>query len=103
MIDELEKKIEKNNQSINELAIRIETLNRHADELFNELSVTGEQISTFIENKDHFTEENWNTLIEQRKALEEKLLRELANIRNPQKIKKTLSELRVQPHWLFVR
>lgn len=101
--DDLEKQIQKHALAINELSIRIENLNRHAEDLFKELNVTSEQISAFVGNKEHFTEENWETLLEQNHKLEEKLKRELDNIRNPKKVKNSLSDMRVQPHWLFVR
>lgn len=100
---QLEAHIQKNEQAIQELAIQIEVLNRDVHELLKELSVSPEQLTAFVENKDNFSEENWNTLLEQRKALDEKLLRELQNVSNPQKTKKTLKTMNVQPHWLFVR
>jgi chromosome segregation ATPase len=99
----LEAHIQKNEQAIQELAIQIEVLNRDVHELLKELKVSPEQLTAFVENKDNFSEENWNTLLEQRKALDEKLLRELQNVSNPQKTKKTLKTMNVQPHWLFVR
>lgn len=102
-VDELEKQIHKNALAINEMGIRIDTINRHADELFKELNVSSDQISAFIENKDHFTDENWQALNQKRHALDEKLQRELANVRDPRKVKKAQAERYVPPHWLFVR
>lgn len=99
----LEAHIQKNAQAIQELAIQIEAVNRDVHELLKELNVSPEQLTTFVENKDNFSEDNWNTLLEQRKVLDEKLLRELQNVSNPQKTKKTLQTMNVQPHWLFVR
>jgi hypothetical protein len=101
--EDLERHIQKNALAIDELVIRIETLNRQANDLLEELKVSPEQLSAFIEKKDYFTEENWKTIEQQRKALDERLLRELANIRNPAKTKKTLAERHVPAHWLFVR
>lgn len=99
----LEKQVEKNAQTIRELAIQIENINRQTEELLKELNVSPDQLTTFINNKDAFSEENWNALTAQRKALDEKLLLELANVRNPLKAKKTFQDRQVQPHWLFVR
>jgi hypothetical protein len=99
----LEAHIQKNEQAIQELSIRIESQNRDVNELLSQLNVTPDQLSTFIENKNNFSEDNWGTLLEQRKLLEEKLLRELANVRNPNKTRDALKNLKVQPHWLFVR
>lgn len=99
----LEKQVEKNAQTIKELAIQIENINRQTEELLKELNVSPEQLTAFISNKEAFSEENWNTLTEQRKSLEEKLLLELASVRNPLKTKKTYQDRHIQPHWLFVR
>lgn len=102
-VDELEKTIQKNELAINELSIRIDSIASQVDSLLMELNVSSEQLSAFLENKENFTEKNWNDLLKQRQELDEKLKRELANIRNPLKTKKTYSELKVQSHWLFVR
>lgn len=101
--DELEFKIEKTNIAIKKLSIDIENIMRNNDALFRDLNVTPAQVSTFISNKDYFTEDNWKTIVEQKHQLEEKLKRELANIRNPQKVKKTQAERAAPRHWLFVR
>lgn len=102
-VDALEKAIQKNELAIQELAIQIDSVASQVDAFLTELNITAEQISAFIENKDNFTEENWNTLLQQKQELEAKLKRELANIKNPLKTKKTYSERNVQQHWLFVR
>jgi hypothetical protein len=100
---QLEAHIQKNALAIQELSIRIEALNRDVDELFSQLRVSPEQLTAFIENKDNFSEENWNALLEQRKALDEKLLRELLHVSNPKKTQQSFKSMNVQPHWLFVR
>jgi len=99
----LEKHIQKNDIAIEELSIRIETLNREVESLLNELNVSHEQLSAYVERKENFSEDNWQTLQKKRKELDEKLLRELLNVRDPRKAQKALNELRIQPHWLFVR
>jgi hypothetical protein len=101
--DQLEAHFQKNEKAIQELSIRIEALNNDIDELLSELQVTPSQLTAFIESKDNFSKENWSTLQAQRKALDEKLLRELLNIKNPKKAKESFKQLNVQPHWLFVR
>jgi hypothetical protein len=100
---QLEAHIQKNELTQQELSIRIEALNRDVDGLLTQLNVSPEQLTTFIENKDNFSEENWNTMQEQRKALDEKLLRELVNVSNPKKTRDAFKNLNAQPHWLFVR
>lgn len=102
-IDELEKKIQTNEIAIKKLSIDIDNIRRHNDELFADLNVTPQQISAFISNKDHFTPENWESLHHQKKQLDEKLTRELANIRNPGTIKKNQNDRANAHQWLFVR
>ena len=94
---------EKNALAIEELAIRIETLNRDVDALLSELQVNPAQLTAFLNNKDNFTEENWETLQQQRKVLDEKLLTQLAHVSNPLNTKKAYADRNVQRHWLFVR
>lgn len=95
--------IQKNALAIQELEIRIEALNRDVEALLNELNVSPKQLTAFLENESNFSKEDWRTLTEQRKALDEKLLRELLNISNPKKTQATMKQRHVQPHWLFVR
>lgn len=100
---QLESKIHKNELAAQELEIRIEALNRDVNELLNQLNVSPEQLTTFIENKENFSEDNWKLLLEQRKALDEKLLKELLNVSNPKKTRETFKQMNVQPHWLFIK
>jgi hypothetical protein len=101
--DTIEAHIQKNALTIQELEIRIEALNRDVETLLRELNVSPNQLTTFIENPNNFSQENWDTLMQQRKALDEKLLRELLNVSNPKKTQAAFKERHVQPHWLFVR
>lgn len=93
----------KNAQAIEELSIRIATLDRDVKSLLDELNVTPNQLTVFLNDENNFTEANWNTLLQERKALDDKLLRALVNVTNPIKAKKTYADRHVQPHWLFVR
>lgn len=101
--NEVEAHIQKNDLAIKELAIRIEALDRDVNDLLTQLSVSPDQLTTFIENQENFSDNNWKSLLEKRKALDEKLLKELLNVSNPKKRKEALKSLQVQPHWLFVR
>ena len=102
-VEELEKRIQKNSLAIKELSIQIEALDRQAESLFADLEVSPDQVSKFVETKEHFTEKNWKTLREHQQTLEEKLTRDLANVTNPLKTKKHQKELNVAPFWLFVK
>lgn len=99
----IEAHLQKNALAIQELEIRIEALNRDVEALLSELNVSPKQLTTFIEDQTNFSQENWETLMQQRKALDEKLLRELLNVSNPKKTQAAFKQRQVQPHWLFVR
>jgi hypothetical protein len=101
--DELEKKLQKHELAFQELAIKTDNLNQQVDELLAELNIFPEQLTTFIGNKENFSEENWQEIVKLRQELDEKLKRELANVRNPLKNKKTYSDRVVSQHWLYVR
>lgn len=100
----LENKIEQNNTKIKALSIQIENINREMDSFFKELQINFDNLSEFMSKKDNFTEENWEELSKQKKMIEERLQRELDNIRNPLKAKHAQSsQQHVQRHWLFVK
>lgn len=101
--DELEQQITRNEKTMHELVIRIENLDREVEEFLTELQVTPEQLSALMEKKEKFTEGNWQELIRQKQELDDKLNRELNNIRNPLSAKKTYDERRIGNNWLFVR
>lgn len=100
----LEQGIKKNETLLKQLLIRVDSLDREIKMLIDELKVTPEQVSTYLSNPDNFTTENWEELQNERKALDEKLKRDLENIRNPSKTKKAMSDRsHVAPHWLYVK
>lgn len=101
--EELENKIQQNKSKIEQLEIELESRWREEQAFLKELKVSAEQLSTFVSNPNNFTEESWQELNKQQTQLDEKLHRELNNIRNPLRTKKTYASLHVQPHWLYVR
>lgn len=101
--NDLETKIQNQEIATQELAMRIEALNGQIEELMKELNVTAEQLTIFLQKKENFTEDNWNEITRQRQEFQERLTREISNIRQPLKTKKTYSERQVPQHWLFVR
>lgn len=86
-----------------ELMLRHENLKRQTEELLQELQITPEQLTTYIENKENFTEKNWNELQSERTKIEEKIQTEISSINNPLKAKKTYSEKNIPNHWISVR
>lgn len=101
--DNIEEKLSANEKKIRELDIRFEKLNNDIKNFLNELQVTPEQLTSFISQKENFTEENWEELQKQKKQLEDKLNLELKNITNPLKSKKARASLNIDRHWLYVK
>lgn len=101
--DNLENQIVKNEKKIKELSIQMETLDKEVGELLNELDITPEQLTQFIQNPENFSEKTWEDLQRQRKNLDEKLQRDLNNVSNPKKTKNTYKKFRVPPNWIPVR
>lgn len=99
----LENQIQNHSLKAQELAIRLEDLDREVDTFLKEVNINLDKLTSFMENKENFTDENWTQLLQEKEKINEKLQRELANIRNPLKTKKAYSGLRVQNHWLHVR
>lgn len=95
--------IKKNEALLRELLYRAKELEKEEEKLFSELNVTPEQISTFIEKPENFTPDNWEEIQEQKKQLNQKLDRDLKNIKNPLKTKKAYKESLIDNRWLFVK
>lgn len=97
-----EEHTEKNHIAIKNLSSEIENLSLDVSYFLKEINLTEEQLTTFLTDKNNFSSENWSTIIELRKTLDEKLTRELQNIPNPKKTHKTLSKKNKRSHWLSV-
>lgn len=93
----------KNEALLKELLLRSKELENEETKLFQELKVTPEQISTFIEKPENFTAENWEKIKTHKAQLSEKLDLQLKNIRNPLKTKKTYEKSIIDNRWLFVK
>lgn len=90
-------------RKLQELAIQNETLDREIEGLLAFAEVTEEQLSAFVNNPEHFNDQNWQKLVEEKKRIDSKLTRELNNILNPAKSQQKRSDLNVPRHWLQVR
>jgi uncharacterized membrane-anchored protein YhcB (DUF1043 family) len=102
--EKLEEKIQKTERKLNEVAISLKRLDREYQQLLEELALTPEQLSGYVENPDNFSPPIWEYLQNEKKKLDEKLNLELSHVSDPLKTKKTFSERgNIQPHWLFVR
>lgn len=104
MVDqELESRLQKQVQDTQALTLRIESLNRQVLDLMDELQIQPEKLRSFLEEPAHFTKENWEDLQRLHQELNQKLQREIGNVRNPQEMRKKQAERNIPPHWLFVR
>ncbi|MBS4169833.1 Uncharacterized protein NEOC95_000551 [Neochlamydia sp. AcF95] len=101
--DILEEKLNINERKMRELAIRLEKLDEDTHAFLEELEISPEQLTTFISQKENFTDSNWQELQQQKKQMDDKLETELNNIRNPLQSKQIFSSLNVARHWLYVR
>lgn len=101
--EEIEFKIQQKDQKILELSLQNETLSNQISDFINEIGITFEQLTKFLDDKNNFSESNWIEVIKQKKELEDKLKRELENIRNPLAVKKTYKERKIGQNWIFVR
>lgn len=99
----IEEHYQKNQRKIEDLTLLHEQQTRLFDQFCQEIDLSPEELSASMKNQEAFTKEHWEILMSQRQALDEKLNRELANIRNPLKIKKNRQSLNIPPQWLHVR
>ena len=91
-------------QQIETLSHQIDRLDRELELFHEDLDVSPDQLISFVECKDNFSEESWNILQSHKQQLDEKLSLDLNSIQNPLQAKKNYAERHVvQPHWLFVR
>lgn len=102
--NKIDQKLDHHEKKIRELSIQTDTLEREFDQLLNDLKVTRDQLRIYIENKDYFSDKDWEEIERQKQELDHKLLLQLKNIVDPLKAKKSLQERKdIQPQWLFVR
>lgn len=100
---DLEAKLIDLDKKITELELSNEALEREVSVFLSEQNVTEEQLSQFVSNSANFQPLNWEQLQLEKKRLDDKLDRELKNVLNPLKVKKSRQSLNIQPNWLFVR
>ena len=96
-------KIDKTQKETIELEIRHDQLNRDSTDLLNELEMTPDQLTQFIENKENFTEENWEQIQQKKLEIEQQLATDLSFIKNARQSQKSRQADNIAPHWFFVR
>lgn len=100
----LDNEIQMAERKLKEAMIHTESLDRQVKELLKELKVTPQQLTIFVNNKEHFTEKNWQELLALRAQLDERLRCQLAQVRNPKDAKEKRAGLQgIQRNWICVR
>ena len=100
---QVDENIAKNERVLQQLLIHMESLNSEIDLFLDDLKVTPQQLNKYLSDPENFTDDNWLELQKQRELLEEKLSRDLKNIRDPRKTQKTQQTRNIQQHWLYVK
>jgi DNA repair exonuclease SbcCD ATPase subunit len=99
--DELEDQIDSNEKKLKALLARLEEVDQEVDQLFTDLDVLPEQIQSFIENKENFTEDNWAEI--QRQLAEQKTLA-TETVVDKTRVRQVYKERsQIRPNWMFVR
>jgi len=101
--DTLEQNKMRLDKKIKEICIQTEKLDKDIKNYFKENDINPVEVALYLENKENFTDEEWEFIQETRKKLDENLNLNLANIKDPRKAKKSYNDRLVAPHWLYVR
>lgn len=101
--DTLEQNTARLDKKIKEICIQTEKLETDIKNYFNENNINPIEVALYLENKENFSDDEWEFIQETRKKLDEKLNLNLSNIKDPVKAKKSYNDRLVQPNWLFVR
>ncbi len=98
--DTLEKKIQVNDEKIQELQAKIALLDAETEKVFEQLEVSPQQIEQFLSDKSNFNDSQWEEVQRQITEIESK-----ANgYRDIIKTKRAYQErAEIKREWLFVR
>jgi len=102
--EELYGKFENMQQKINELLILSENLNNNYQKILEQLDLSDQQLTSFVENPENFSEKEWEDLEAEKKKMQEMLDLQMSHLQDPKKVQKKYSQRkRVKSNWLFVR
>lgn len=102
--ESMEQKIENNEKKIAVLKMRLERYEKGLQEFFENVNVTPRELTDYLQTAANFEPEVWAHLEAFRAELDEKLQKELQNIRNPAKTSQTYAERKdIRQHWLYVK
>jgi len=102
--EDVEQKLESNEKKIAVLKMRLERFEKAFKEVYEDANVAPEELTDYLNTPTNFEPEVWTHIQDFRLQLDNKLSKELDNIRNPFKTSQTYAERgEVQRHWLYVR
>lgn len=100
----VEKKIENTEKKITVFKMRLDRYEKAFKELHEEVNIAPSELTDFLNTSTNFDSETWASLQNYRDELDNKLAKELENIRNPLKTAETYAQRsQIKPHWMFVR
>jgi hypothetical protein len=102
--ENVDQKAEQNEKKIALMEMRLQRFEKAFQEIYDNINLLPEELAEFLNNAANFPPEVWMYLQGFKDELDDKLQKELDNIRNPSKTAQTYAERKgVQQHWLFVR
>lgn len=100
----MEEKIKSTELQMQKMSIQMEKMEREYQSLVKELGVSADQVKTYIENPDNFSEPIWEILQKEKKALETRTSLSLSTVRNTKAVEKSYASLgAVEPRWIYVK
>lgn len=103
MIKDFESQLSDHEKKLKEFEIQNDSLDREITDLLDHCNVTEHQLTAYVTSPEHFTNDQWETMQQERKKLDDALALKLSCITDLKKKKKAQEERIVAPHWLFVR
>lgn len=102
--EKLEVKIEKTEKKLAKLRMQLKELHVAHQEMLSLSGMSLEDVNSFIEGRENFTDDEWELMENERIRLDEHLSKQLESVRDVKKNAQTLAEHGcVRPHWLYVR
>ena len=90
----------KNEKLLKELIKRSDEQEAWFENFYKEHNISKEEIFTFLSDPRNFDEKTWEAMQKMRLKFQEEIQRELDNIKDPLKTKKTYNELHNSKRWI---
>ncbi len=91
-------------QTINELQILSENLNRNYQNVLQELQISQEEFTLFVTNPNNFTEKEWKEMHQAEEEMKQLITAQLTEVVNPKATKQKYAQRsQIKNNWIFVR